>query len=210
MIWVPLFVLNAILMVFCYITNPLVLLFCNEEGELPWPLSLWQTWDDSCNPRFFVIEKVPGFLRYDYDRHYREYWGTTPELEQYGRKRCFACLIDPNFTLTERLQRYICRVLWLMRNCGYGWSFYMFGEWAYARCSVEHEYYRDERHYIRWGWDSSQPIWARVWWFKIDWFWSRCLHTEGYLGWKISWPFKGSQYSMIAHRLVPLKISRGG
>jgi hypothetical protein len=210
MIWLPLFVLNALVMLFCYITNPIVCLFCDEEGELHGFLNYWQTWDDSCNPRFFIVEKVPAFLRYDYDHHYEEWWGTTPELEQYGRSRCFACIKDPNFSLKERIQRYICRVLWLTRNCGYGFSFYWFGRWAFSDCAVEHEHRKDDRHYIRWGWDDSQPIWTRTWWVKIDWYWSEHWHTEGYLGWKISTPFEGGQYSMIAHRFVPIKYHREG
>jgi hypothetical protein len=207
MIWLPLFVLNALVMVLCYITNPIVCLFCDEEGELHGFLNYWQTWDDSCNPRFFILEKVPAFLRYDYDRHYEECWGTTPELEQYNRQRCFARLIDPNFTLTERLQRYICRVLWLTRNCGYGFSFYIFGKWAYRDTSVEHSLIKDDQHNLRWGWDSSQPWWNRTWWIKVDWYWCKWLYTEGYLGWKMTVPFPSeSQYSMIAHRLIPFKI----
>jgi hypothetical protein len=209
MIWIPLFLLNAVCMILCYLTNPIVLLFCDEEGELHGFLNYWQTWDDSCNPRFFVLEKVPAFLRYDYDRHYEEWWGTTPELEPYNRQRCFACLIDPHFTFKERIQRYICRVLWLTRNCGYGFSFYVFGEWAFSDCSIEHEHRKDDRHYIRWGWDDSQPIWTRTWWLKFDWYWTENWHTDGYLGWKINYPFEGSQYSMIAHRFVPIKYSRG-
>ena len=207
MIWIPLFILNALVMIVCYITNPIVCLFANEEGELPGFLSYWQTWDDSCNPRFFIVEKVPRFLHYDYDRHYEEYWGTTPKLQQYGRQRCFARVLDPNFTFKEKVQRYVCRVLWLMRNCGYGFSFYLFGAWAHKESSVEHEKYRDDSHYVRWGYDTSESILTRVWWLKIDWFISKHVHVEGYLGWKINYPFKSdSQYSMIAHRLVPFKI----
>ena len=207
MIWIPLFILNALVMIVCYITNPIVCLFSNEEGELPGFLSYWQTWDDSLNPRFFIVDKVPQFLKYDYDRHYEEYWGTTPKLQQYGRKRCFARVLDPNFTFKEKIQRYVCRVLWLMRNCGYGFSFYLFGRWAYKNASVEHEKRRDDSHYVRWGYDASESILTRVWWFKIDWYLSKHVHVEGFLGWKINFPFKAeAQYAMIAHRLVPIKI----
>lgn len=207
MIWLPLFVLNALLMVLCYLTNPLVVLFADEEGELKGFLHYWQTWDDSINPRFFILEKVPGFLRHDYDRHYVEFWDTTPALAPLGHRRCFAKLIDPNFTLKERLQRYICRVLWLTRNCGYGFSFYMFGRTVRRETSVERSICRDERHALRWGYDAGQSILTRVWWVKVEWFWSKHLYTEGYLGWKVGTPFKDeSQYSTIAHRLVPIKI----
>jgi hypothetical protein len=208
MIWIPFFVASIIIMIICYITNPIVCLFCNEEGELPKIFSLWQTWDDSCNPRFFVLEKVPSFLRYDYDRHYEEYWGTTPELEPFNRQRCFARVLDPHFTLIERIQRYICRVLWLTRNCSYGFSFFWFGNWANKSTSVEHQYYKDERHYIKFGYDRSKSIFTRTWWLKVDWYWTKHIETEGYVGWKINYPFKDdSLYGMIAVRLIPIRFS---
>jgi hypothetical protein len=100
-------------------------------------------------------------------------------------------------------------VLWLTRNCGYGFSFYLFGEWVFAECSVGHEYRKDDRHYVRWGYDDSQSIWHRTWWLKIDWYWTKHLHTEGYLGWKVNYPFEDLQYSMIALRFVPIKYSKG-
>ena len=129
MIWVLYAPLNFVVMVLCYLLNWFVCLFCNEEGELPRAFKLFQTWDDSCNPRFFIVEDhIPSWLKYDYDKHYKEYWGTTPELAEVGRDRCFARVIDGNFTLKERLQRYICRVLWLTRNCGYGFAFWFFGK----------------------------------------------------------------------------------
>lgn len=119
--------LNILLMLFCYITNPIVVLFADETGELHSFLRYWQTWDDSLDPAFFVKKKVPKFLRYDYDRHYQEYWGTTRDLAKLGRDRCFVKLLDKHFTVKERIQRYFCRVLWLTRNCGYGFAFYTFG-----------------------------------------------------------------------------------
>ena len=207
MIWFILTPLQILCMLFCYITNPVVCLFCSEEGELPRALRWWQTWDDSCNPRFYVVERAFSFLRYDYDRHYEEFWDTTPELSRYGRTRCFARLKDPHFTLKERVQRYLCRVLWLTRNCGYGFAFYLFSNHAYRASSVEHEFTRGDDRYIRWGWDASRSIWTRPWWVKIDWYWTRHLHTEGYIGWKMNYPFPtDEQWAMIAHRLVPIKV----
>lgn len=39
--------LQLLCMVVCYLTNWLVLLFADEQGELPGLLRMWQTWDDT-------------------------------------------------------------------------------------------------------------------------------------------------------------------
>ena len=124
--WFFTFILNFLVSIICYITNPIVLLFCDERGELPGFLSYWQTWDDSCNPEF-AVNHAPECIRYDWKKHYEEYQEATPELERVGRKRWFCKIIDPNFTLKERFLRYLCRVFWLTRNCGYGFAFWLFG-----------------------------------------------------------------------------------
>ena len=194
-------------MIICYLTNPIVVLFCNEEGELPGFLNLWQTWDDSCNPEFFVLEKVPKFLRYDYKKHYEEYESTTPKLAKYGRTRWFARVIDGNFTLKERIQRYICRVLWLTRNCAYGFAFYWFSKEANKETSVTYKKYIHGEKYFIAGWDKSQPLWKRTWWIKCNWHWNKRFYSECYLGWKINSNFPtDKQYSMIANRLIPINI----
>lgn len=113
-------------MVLCYITNPFVVPFADINGELPSFLKYWQTWDNSCYCRESV-EFSPKFLQYDWARHYREYKGTDPYLASVNRDRWFVSCIDPNFSLWERVQRYCCGVLWLTRNCSYGFSFYMLG-----------------------------------------------------------------------------------
>jgi hypothetical protein len=192
-------------MIFCYITNPIVCLFCDENGELPPIFSLWQTWDDSCNPRFFVMEEVFDFLKYDYDRHYEEYKGTTPELEARGCTRWYARVKDPNFTIKERIQRYICRVLWLTRNCAYGFAFFWFGKSIDLTQCEEKLHKKDEKHYYLFGWDKSQNILYRTWWFKCDWWWTKRLYVDAYMGWKVE-PERGIFFGMIANRCVPLKI----
>jgi len=118
--------LNIAVSLICYATNPIVLLFCDAEGELPGLLKYWQTWDNSCNPSD-IVDIAPSWLQYDWHRHYEEYVSTTAELAAVGRERCFCRVIDGNFTAAERLKRYLCRVLWLTRNCGYGFAFWTFG-----------------------------------------------------------------------------------
>ena len=67
LIYIPYLIFSLIITVVCYITNPIVVLFANELGELPGFLANWQTWDDSLDPRFFVVNKVWSIFRYDYD-----------------------------------------------------------------------------------------------------------------------------------------------
>ena len=118
--------LNFVLSIICYLTNPLVLLWCDEAGELSGILKYWQTWDNSCNPSD-IVDIAPSWLQYDWPRHYEEYVSTTAELAAVGRERCFCRVIDGHFTTGERIKRYLCRVLWLTRNCGYGFAFWLFG-----------------------------------------------------------------------------------
>lgn len=63
--------LQLICMVICYITNPIVVLFADENGELPGLFCLWQTWDDSCDSEDCVTKYVPDWMRYDF---YKYYW----------------------------------------------------------------------------------------------------------------------------------------
>ena len=61
MIWLLYVPINLLIMLVCYITNPIVVLFATETGELKGFLNYWQTHDDSLDPAFFVKEKVPAF-----------------------------------------------------------------------------------------------------------------------------------------------------
>jgi hypothetical protein len=209
MIWIPFFIANIIIMIICYITNPLVCLFCDKNGELHGFLHLWQTYDNSVNPSDVTeLHELPSIFLYDWNKHYIEYVGDITYKEDTNQKRWYTTCINNDWTLKERLQRYICRVYWLTRNCSYGFSFYWFGNSANKYSSIEHQYYRDERHYIKFGYDRSKSIFTRTWWLKVDWYWTKHLHTDAYMGWKISFPFEEeNRYGMIAIRIIPIKFS---
>lgn len=129
LVWLGYYMLNLPCMILSYLIGFIVVLFCDIHGELPWCLRYFQTWDDSCNPRDVCdYKQIPGIFLYDWHKHYEQTIGTTPELEKLNRTRYFSPCIDPNFTLKEKLQRYVCRVYWLIRNCGYGWAFWLFGK----------------------------------------------------------------------------------
>jgi hypothetical protein len=210
MIWLIYLPLVLLCSALCYLTNWLVVLFADKNSELHGIWHLWQTYDNSITPSDVTeLHELPSFLLYNWKAHYYEYEADTSYMDDIKRKRWYTTCINDDWTLWERLQRYICRVYWLTRNCAYGWCFYVFGQWAFSDSSVEHKHYKDDKHYIKWGWDNSQPIWCRIWWLKIDWYWTKHWHTDAYIGWKVSYPFSGSRYNMIANRFVPIKYSRG-
>ena len=196
LIYLPLLILNFLVSILCYITNPIVVLFANEVGELPGFLSLWQTHDDSLDPRFFVVDKVASIFKYDYDRHYEEYEGTTPELEAVGRTRYYVKLKDPNFTLKEKIQRYFCRVLWLTRNNAYGFSFWWFGRQVDSKDMV-FTINKDKEYF---GYDKSKNILITPWVYKNDSPINSKISWQVFLGWKIGRDDEGVKRYMIANR----------
>lgn len=66
-------VLQIICMILCYLTNWLVVLFSNEEGELSSIFHLWQTWDDTLDNPSFINNSLPKFLNYGWHSHYVQY-----------------------------------------------------------------------------------------------------------------------------------------
>jgi hypothetical protein len=178
-----------------------VLLFCDEAGELPGFLSMWQTHDDSCNPEF-IMDKVPKFLQYDWKKHYREYQDTTPDLEAVGRDRWFCEIIDPNFTLKERIQRYFCRVIWLTRNCSYGFSFWFLGKAVDTKNIVTYKEVTElDGTKLEILYDKSESILTRAWKLKSNrWIIKDVIRWEVFCGWKLS-DEPGMHQAMIANRI---------
>lgn len=202
MIWFLYVPLQAIFMVLCWLTNPLVVLFADEDGELPDIFEMWRTWDDSLNPKCYATEMAPKFLRYDWDKHYIEYAMTTPKLAAVGQKRFKAKCINDNFTLKERIKRYLCRVLWIYRNCGYGTAFWYFGATVNTSGVKEKCYSGKDGRSLVIGWDTSQGLWKRPWWIKSDRKITKHIEWNNYLGWK--WWNDGteSRRCMIANRIA--------
>ncbi len=188
---------SCIVSIFCYVTNPIVILFCDENGELPGFLSLWQTWDDSCDSEYYMTECVPGFLNYGfYSKYYPQTKVATPELALVGRER-WVTQIRPNavFSVKERIQRYFCRLLWLTRNCGYGFNFWCFGATVdgnsmnYRVNESGREIGDNGKYFII---HSDAPI---ISFGKVTICW------KVFLGWKIS-SEPGPHRSMLANRFL--------
>lgn len=188
--WLLLFPVNIFMSLVCYLTNPMVVLFADERGELHGVWRYWQTWDDSLDVEWFVKETVPRFFRYDFSKHYVSDREQTVELAQVNRdKGCVIC-IDDNFTCKERLQRYICRVLWLTRNCGYGFAFWLFGCNHCGTDLIRIKTINCELIYKDWQWDAP-------WRFIADW---RGLQVMA--GWKLHESSTKETRSMIAGRII--------
>jgi hypothetical protein len=106
----------------CYLTNPIVVLFADDEGELPAFLKLWQTWDSALDNRQYVLYDCPKWLSYDFD----EYYDTAVMTIGHGRSKKIVIAKNP-FPKRLWLKHYLNRVFWLYRNTGYGFAFYLFG-----------------------------------------------------------------------------------
>ncbi len=202
--WLIYLPFSLLLTVICYITNPIVLLFCDEDGELPSFLHMWQTWDNSCNPSDVTENKqLPSFLLYDWPKHYKETYSTTPELAKVGRKRWFTKCIDNSFTLWERIKRYICRVYWLTRNCCYGWAFWVLGVNATPFLTVkrsENTIRVKDQKSDAWSYKDTAPIFSICGW---------TLYWNNLIGWKVATEAEVDTRAMIANRIA-FKLSKDG
>lgn len=192
--WILYVIFSNIINIICYITNPIVILFCNEEGELPRFLNYWQTWDDSCDSEYYMHNCVPSFLDYGYDNKYTCVESTELKLIQVGRKRLYSKL-KPNatFSTKEKVQRYFCRLLWLTRNCAYGFNFWIFGAYLNG-ITMNYKIKSDEttigdngKYFII----HSDANICQIWKFSIRW--------KLFLGWKIA-DQPGYTLNMLANR----------
>lgn len=192
--WIIYFPLNTVFTILCYLTNWLVTPFANNRGELHGFLRYWQTWDDSLDVEWFVKEKVWKIFRYDFDKHYQSAREHTPELDKYNRTKGCVIILDDNFTLIERIQRYFCRTLWLYRNNSYGFAFWWFGidsEWDQLKDKMIQHDNGDWYEIV-----TGPGFWSMPWKFTGQ-FWI----ISWYFGWKL-YPYEGLTRSMIAGRII--------
>lgn len=173
-------ILQLLCMGLCYLTNPLVVLFADKEGELPSFLRLWQTWDSSLDNRQYVLYDCPKWLSYDFDEYYDAYYGVYPPLIGYGRYKKMVRRKKP-FPKRLWIKHYMNRVFWIYRNCGYGFAFYLFGvdtkpetirrkSEHFSTCSNAFRYKNDaqiSKHlrwciYLGWKYDFYDPCRAMI------------------------------------------------
>ena len=191
MVWFLYFPLAVLSYIVCLITNPIVILFCDENGELHGFWHLWQTWDDSCDAEYFMDNVCPKFLDYDYHKHYTKSYGKI----ELNRERIYSTWNGTPFTLVERIQRYFCRLWWLTRNCAYGFA-YQFLSKDVRGTDVQIKY-KDE--YTMFGYDPDSGAWILTSEQPII---PGFFRWEVFLGWKIAMGSTEKTTAMIAIRAV--------
>lgn len=198
-LWLIYFILSLVLSVICYITNPIVVLFADENGELHGLWHYWQTWDNSldCSD---IKHIAPEWLQYDWDKHYREYLDTDSYLKSVNRERWYCVCVDYHFTFIERIKRYICRCIWLTRNNAYGFCFYLLGLTVSPNLEIKKS---ENTIFVReifggniggaWMYKNTAPI------FKA---FGYVVHWNNLIGWKIDADAKMDTRAMIANRVA--------
>ena len=178
-------VLSILFNIICYITNPIVCLFANEVGQLPKALRYWQTWDNPLDIEWMISEEiVPKIFRYDFNKHYIYHY---EEKNNFEIKPGYVELIDPNFTIKERIQRYFCRLAWMYRNTAYGFDHEVTSKKVIIKnIDIKKQYYIDKYNQLIFSVDSSTPWYNKT--FKLYYYkrWSKKFYLRIYLGWKLT------------------------
>ena len=192
-------------MIVAYLTNPIVVLFADDKGELPKIFKWWATYDNCLDVGWMLTEHcVPRWAEYDYDRHYVYHY--EEKYDDGNFIAGYVDVLDDNFTLKERVQRYVCRVCWLYRNSNYGFSYYVNG------ADVDKENIRvvkntkEPNNEIFVAYETGKNIFTASWSAFIykqycKWF---CLRV--YLGWKLKGLSSGRH--MLAFSVNPFRRAK--
>lgn len=195
--WLLLAIVDILFNIICYLTNPFVLLFADEVGNLPAIFKWWENWDDHLDIDWMVDEgHVPKFARYDFHRHYK-YHDLAEAEKLTGVYRGYVDLLDGNFTLWERFQRYICRVWWLYRNNAYGFSYYVTGIDVRKEDVVEVK--TDEVDGYTWY------VTGYAFCYKDERPSFGTHHWDNFVGWKFRWLDHDVEHCMLAFRITPFQ-----
>lgn len=195
-------------MIICYLTNPIVVLFADKVGELKGFWHYWQTWDDTLDSQYMMTEVIPkkfSKLDYGWSDKYEPYQDTETLKEYNAVINRVKLKKYAKFSKKEKLQRYLCRVLWITRNCAYGFAHDIFNAKGDLKDITFWKYidYGDGDHF-HFCYDKSKNILVRPWACR---FYKRVFgnfYITGNLGWKIPyWHREGKYCAMIANRVVP-------
>ena len=206
MTWILTVIIDLMFNVICYLTNPIVVLFADEYGNLPKCLRWWQTYDNCLDVDWMIDEEiVPKIFRYDFHKHY------IYHLEDKSGDKVIAGyvdIIDPNFTIKERVQRYFCRLCWLYRNAAYGFSYEISGRDYDPKLKKVYKDYKNSREdecHIDVVYDD-RPFWNRTWriYYTKQWFWK--FYIRIYFGWKITKTEGSKDRAMLAFFINPFRI----
>ena len=200
--------LDFLFSLICYITNPIVVLFADEYGNLPHILRWWQTYDNCLDVEWMISEdNVPDIFKYDFNKHYiyhLEDKHTEPIVPGYVE------IIDPNFTIKERIQRYFCRLAWLYRNTGYGFAYEVTGRDYEIAKIIKHVSYKvsSEDECKVYTLDDDRDFPNKT--FKIYYCkpWCKWFYLRIYLGWKVTEPDAKISRAMTALYLWPFRTRK--
>lgn len=200
--WILQAVAEILAMVVAYLTNWLVVLWADEYGNLPYCLRWWQTYDNTLDVEWMLTEgSVPKFALYDYQKHYRYH---REEKTENGFTAGYVELLDSNFTIKERLQRYICRVCWLYRNSNYGFSYYVNGR-EVDGSKVKIVKAINELNNEQWISYVPCGFWNTTWCFFYCKKYCKRFRLRIYLGWKLKGVRNGRTRHMLALSINPFK-----
>lgn len=183
--------LQLLCMVVCYLTNWIIVLFADKNGELRGPLRLWQTWDDSLDSEDCVTKYAPKIIRYDFYKYYRVEWH---ELPGYNRLRKYSINVA-TLSLPDKIKRYCCRVFWMYRNCAYGFAIEWFGADVPANSVKVYADYKEGKNELYYA--TSRNKWMLYCTLPIN----SNYRWKIYMGWKLSPGTKEDHRAMLAFRI---------
>lgn len=214
-LWVVQAIFELCAMVIAYLTNPIVVLFADEYGNLPKCLRYWQTYDNCLDVSWMIYEDcVPDIFKYDFNKHYTYHYEDKSDPSDI--KPGHVEIKDPNFTTEEKIKRYFCRLCWLYRNSNYGFSYEVNGRTyngkdnkPYVDIDV-----RNDNRWVSVVENENDAAWLK--WLKLLTVatWSVYIETQYckwfrfrlYIGWKLKRCFNPvEQRAMLAISVNPFK-----
>lgn len=201
--WILQAVLEVLATIIAYITNWFVVFFADECGQLPKRLKWWQTYDNPLDVEWMITEGVvPKFARYDFKKHYEYHY--EDKGDDY-MKPGYVKLLDPDFTLWERFQRYVCRLWWIYRNSNYGFSYYVNGRTVDGKdniilLDINEPNNRQFKSVVKGG-----SWWSATWCYYYEKPYCKWFKLRVYLGWKLKSVYAGKQRHMLALFFSPFR-----
>ena len=201
--WIFQAALEVLATIIAYLTNWFVVFFADECGQLPKCLKWWQTYDNPLDVEWMVTEGVvPKFARYDFKRHYEYHYEDKGDDYMIPG---YVVFLDPNFTLWERVQRYVCRLWWIYRNSNYGFSYYVNGRTIDGKDNVvlldiNEPNNRQFKSIVKGG-----SWWSATWCYYYEKPYCKWFKLRVYLGWKLKSVYAGKQRHMLALFFSPFR-----
>lgn len=186
-----------------YLTNPIVCLFADEYGNLPKYLSWYQTFDNCLDVGWMIEEHiVPSWAEYDFNKHYK--YHLEQKFDDGTVIAGYVDILDRNFTLKEKFQRYICRLCWLYRNTNYGFSYYVNGVEVDKDDIVVLKKINEYNNEQFIGYEKGKSLWDTAWCFYYEKPYYKKLKLRVYLGWKLK-SLSGGRH-MLALFFSPFRL----